>query len=728
MGRPKLTGAVLVVLLAALGPAPSLQAQEKSLPDQARADAAAGRYARAAQLYREVLQSQPDNPDALGGLADALEASGHWWDAVAPLSRLVELQPRNAARLFQLGQMRSWQKGGRAQALDLLKRPTELDPQNADFAVAYAEVLSWSAADRPEAARILRGVIAAHPDHVEARRLWARVLARQHERDPAMAVLEPLTRRPNAEAEDFWTLGQVEEASGNMQAATAAYRQAFERNPSHLVSLVRLAQILSWYEATRPEAAQLFERGLQLDPHNVTLLLGYAEMLSWKPATRAQAMIDYDRVLAQDPSSASALAGKAQLLAWSARSAEAMALYDKALSLDPANLAALRGKAEILNWRGRNAEALSLLEHAHNLAPGDSATLVEMARANYELRHYTAARAELAQVPSPTAPEMQVLRRDVNRALGTYLELGYSLRRNKRRLDDHRLEAVISAPLGASNRLSVFYRPTLYQTRQGDFNSNYYALSLDSQPSEALTTHAWVASETYPGVTPAVDGAFDVRYRVRPSFELQMGFERELVEESRVSTRGTEADGIFVGRVHSNLGSIGASYSSTAHHYDLSLTYSDGIYTGHNIASNRRWSLDGNAGYSVHSYQPYLRIGYGVTYLSFDHDADFQPGEASPRVTGGYFSPTRYLLNYGSIFLSHELRRQVKWDAGGTLGAQNAETSTQPFANTQFASTFSTHLTWNINDHNDVRIGYNFLNVFNAFRRNLFQVTWRHYF
>ena len=728
MGRLKFRLCATVAIVTALCLSSARAAQQKSLLEQARVEAAAGRFDRASELYRKVLQVQPDNTDALGGLADALEATGRWREAISSLARLVELEPNNAARLFQLGRMKSWQEGERAHALELLKRAAELQPDNPDYQVGYVEVLSWSADQRGEALGILRAVLARHPTHADGRRLLARILGWQKKRDAALALLEPLIQRANSEAEDFWALGQVEEASDQTEAAASAYRQALERNPNHLASIARLAEILSWSAATRPEAARLFEHGLQLDLGNEALLVAYAEMLSWNRASRPRAMKYYEQVLAKNPTNPRALTGEAQLLAWNGRSNEAWALYEKVLSLDPSNGAALRGKAEILNWRGQHATALDLLSRARASAPDDSRTLLELARANYGLRHYVEAQSDLAQAKGATGPGFEELRRGINQALGTYTELGYGLRRNRRRLDYDRFEALVSTPLGAANRVSLLYRPTLYRAQQRDFNSNYYALSLDSQPSEKISVHAKIAGENYPGAPPQADGALNVRYQVRPSFELEAGFQRRTVEDTLLSTRGEETNGLFLGQVRSNLGSIGGTYTNREHHYDISLTYTDGVYTGRNLDTNRRWGVDANIGKSLHSYQPYLRIAYGFTYLSFGHDADFQPGAAPPRVTGGYFSPLRYFLNSGSIYLSHELGRRVKWDAGGTLGVQNAETTTSALSDARFASSFSTHLVWSVNAQNDVRIGYDFLNVFNAFRRNLLRVTWRHYF
>jgi tetratricopeptide (TPR) repeat protein len=618
--------AVLVLGLCFLLSARASARPQNSTLDEARAQAASGNLDRATQLFQQVLRQDPNNVPALQGLTDALVAQGHWRAAVDPLQHLDNLQPNDPARVFQLGQMESWQPGHREQALALLKHANELDPSNLQYQKYYAQVLSWNA-------------------------------------------------------------------------------------------------------STRPEAVKIFQQGLRESPNDMELIFAYAEILSWNRATRPQAMDCYKKVLSQDPHNTRALAGEAQLLSWGGHSSQAMDIYSQILTQEPTNVAALRGEAQIYGWRGDYRQALQLAQQAHALDSSDSATTLELAQAEYDMGHFAEARNDLAQVQSIDTADYTELKREVDHALGTYVELGYSLRRDGELLDFDSADAIVSTPLGSENRLSALYQPFRYRTTGGDFSSNYYALMLDSQPSDAVTTHMQVAGRTYPGVPGQIEGAFDANFTVRPSFKLQLGFDRESDQETLVSTLGADDLGVFVGQVETNLASIGGSYSNSQHHYDASLTYTDGVYTGQNLASNRRWSFDGNLGKSIRGDHPYIRIGYGFTYLSFDHDAEFVPGDGMPpRITGGYYSPTEYLLNYGQILFSGNFGRHVKWDLGGFAGAQNAQTFFNSFSTPQFASTFSTHLTWSMTTSDELRLGYDYLNTFNAFHRHYFSVSWRHYF
>ena len=579
------------------------------------------------------------------------------------------------------------------------------------------------------ATQLFQQVLDSDPNNVAALSGLSNALVATGRWRDALPVLQRLDQLQPNDANRLFQLGQMESWEGHRSEALTLLSHSTQIDPSNVQHQEYYAEVLSWNETTRPQAAKVFQHALQLAPNDLNLLISYAEMLSWNSATRAQSMEYYKKVLAQDPHNTRALVGEAQLLSWTGHSADAMQIYSQVLSQDPNNVAALRGEAQIVGWRGDHRQALNLAQQAHALDSSDAAATLELAQAQYDLGHYSEARNGLAQVKGIDTPDYIQLKHNVDHALGSYLELGYAMRRDGKRLDYDAADALISTPLGTANRLTAMYQPQLYRTTVRNFNSNYYALMLDSQLSESITTHAQVAGRTYPGVPSQMEGSFDVSFMLRPSFKLQVGFERAADQENLVSSLGANVSGVFVGQVESNLASVGGSYSNSAHHYDLSLTYTDGIYTGENLASNRRWSVDGNIGKSIRGGHPYIRAAYGFTYLSFDHDAEFQPGDGQPpRITGGYYSPTRFLLNYAQLTFSGNFGARAKWDFGGFAGAQNAETAFTSFSDPQLASTFTAHFTVEASASNEFRFGYDYLNTFNAFHRHLFLATWRHYF
>src|SRR5262249_9593151 len=226
-------------------------------------------------------------------------------------------------------------------------------------------------------------------------------------------------------------IGDDGSSGGDQEARAKAIAQLQEivaAHPEDTSERVRLAQMLSCNSATRPQALQVFDQGLQREPETVELLVGAAEVLSWHGATRPEALARYDRALKLNPDEPRALNGKAQLLAWQGRTPEALRLYEQVLTKDPKNAAALRGKAEILNWRGRYTEARDLAETAHGIAPTDEAAELELARANVGLQNFTAASQAISRVSGTQNPEFNDIRDEIHRGRGTYLDLGYAFR------------------------------------------------------------------------------------------------------------------------------------------------------------------------------------------------------------------------------------------------------------------------------------------------------------
>ena len=75
-----------------------LWAQDVPLLEQARRERDANHYARATELYREVLRTQGESAPVLAELSDVLEAQGHWQETEAPSKALPPTLPPNAAR------------------------------------------------------------------------------------------------------------------------------------------------------------------------------------------------------------------------------------------------------------------------------------------------------------------------------------------------------------------------------------------------------------------------------------------------------------------------------------------------------------------------------------------------------------------------------------------------------------------------------------------------------
>jgi tetratricopeptide (TPR) repeat protein len=626
--------------------------------------------------------------------AAAAAAAGRTDEAIRGYQAVLEREPENAEAMSALGRLLE-SRGRWHEAVPVLEKLVKLQPQNSAALYQLGSMKSWLPDQRKQALDLLNRACETSGHNPEYCGAYAEVLS--------------------------WN-------EDSRVQAIAQLRQTVAAHPEAASARLRLAEMLSWNTSTRVEAIKLFNQGLEHDPNNVELLIASAQVLSWNHETRLEALARYNRVLQQNPDEPRALNGKAQLLAWQSRTAEALELYQRVLAKDPHNPAALRGKAEILNWKGRYSEARGLAQEAHTLAPSDANADLELARADIGLHRFVEARDAISGVGTQTAPGLDETRQEIHRGLGTYLELGYVTRREQDLEFDRPTVTLSTAATGVS-RLSFTYMPSFYSAPGQGFNANYFQTTLDSGLSDRVTTHVQGGVETFDNAAVNWDGAAEVRFKPVSSTLLKFGFQRAPIEESFLSTRGENVSGLgFAGQVHSNLADVGVNYYNNHYKFDVSLDYYDGVYTGSNLDSNRRYSIEGQIGEAVHSDLPYVRVAYGVTYLSFAHDADLQTGQPITRQTGGYFSPTQFLLNQGMLNISHRFSPRVEWAATGAAGVQNVGSNTATFSNSQFASSFETHLRWRVSPVNELMFGYEYLNVYNAFQRNLYRFAWRHYF
>lgn len=626
--------------------------------------------------------------------ASAEADAGRADDAIRDYQAVLVREPENTQAMPALARLLE-SRGRWHDAIPVLEKLLKLQPQNAEAVYQLGTMKSWLPDQRPRALDLLSRACEIS----------------NHNPEYCSGYAEALSW--NAD-----TRGQ----------AIAQLRQIVAAHPEAASARLRLAEMLSWNTATRVEAIRLFNQGLERDPNNVELLVASAQVLAWNHETRTEALDRYNRVLHQNPDEPRALNGKAQLLAWQGRTGEALELYRRVLAKDPKNPTAMRGEAEILNWKGHYSEARGLALQARTLAPADANADLELARADVGLHRFAEAREALSNVNDQTVPGLNETRQEVHRGLGTYLELGYATRREQDLEFDRPMITVSTAATGVS-RLSFTYMPTLYSAPGQSFNANYIQTTLDSGISDRVTTHVQGGVETFDNAAINWDAAFEARFKPVPSTLLKFGFQRAPIEESFLSTRGENVPALgFAGQVHSNLADLGVNYYNNHYRFDVSLDYYDGVYTGSNLNNNRRYSMEGQIGEAVHTDLPYVRLAYGVTYLSFAHDADIQTGQPITRQTGGYFSPTQFLLNQGMLNISHRFSPRVEWAATGAAGVQNVGNLTSNFSNTQFASSFETHVRWRLSPVNEMMLGYEYLNVYNAFQRNLYRFAWRHYF
>ena len=189
-----------------------------------------GNLAQAEQLYRQVLEVEPDNGNALSFLGALAYQAGRLEEAAGFYRRAVELKPNSAAVHHSLGNVLH-ALGQTEQANAAFRRATECDPNHAEAHFNLGNGL-FDQNRLAEAAASYRRALAIRPHNPDALCNLGNVLEAQGELDEAVAAYRnALVLRPDL-AHVHNNLGNILKERGLTVEAAASYRRALAINPA----------------------------------------------------------------------------------------------------------------------------------------------------------------------------------------------------------------------------------------------------------------------------------------------------------------------------------------------------------------------------------------------------------------------------------------------------------------------------------------------------------------
>jgi protein O-GlcNAc transferase len=295
----------------------------------------AGRLSDADSLYRRVLDQQPDNVDAIQGLAVLCHQLGRPEETLALFRRAITLDPNSRVADRQLGRLLE-QRGDSEGAAICYRRAVSLAPDDAWSHLALGNALLTQGAVA-EASASYQRALAIRPDLAEAHNNLGEALRRMGRLSEAVAACErALVLRPEL-GEAHNNLGNALRQEGRLEPAISHYQQALRLKPD-------------WPEVHNNLAIALQEQG------------------------RAEEAVEhYERALLLNSGLAEVHQNLGSALAQSGRTVEAITSLRRALALKPdypealVQVAHLNG--ELCDWRHREAETSQVL-NLMRLHPG----------------------------------------------------------------------------------------------------------------------------------------------------------------------------------------------------------------------------------------------------------------------------------------------------------------------------------------------------------------------
>jgi tetratricopeptide (TPR) repeat protein len=397
---------LLVLALLVAGSAPSQTAGGVDiLLAKARSLELRGRIDLAAQNWRKVLLVDPNQTEALAGLARSAKENGQADEERSYLDRLRRINPRDPqieavakVRVFTPEERNRLDEAGR---LAMEHKPDEAikvyrevlggqQPPPGKWAEPFYETEAASTGGKETAVSQLRQLCAANPDQEEYR-VWLAIV---------------LTHDPKTRMDGLRMFESIKDP-GTVEQARVQWRQALlweKENPDALTPIEAYLQHYS--DPDLQSIAAGFHAKQQEDLASADNERGFKALRS-KDLETAEA--SFTKVLRQSPNNASAITGLGYVRLDQEKFSEALSLFDHARSLAPQRQDVRDGYEAARFWlaieRGAAAQqqnqsdaAVMAYKEALTLRPKDNGALLGMANTLVGERRFAEAAPRFQQV------------------------------------------------------------------------------------------------------------------------------------------------------------------------------------------------------------------------------------------------------------------------------------------------------------------------------------------
>src|SRR5262252_718111 len=446
---------------------------------KARSLEARGRTDLAAENWRQVLLVNPNQPEALAGLARVAKENGNTEEQHAYLDRLRKVNPKDPEiaaienmHVITLDERKRLEEAGR---LTMEHKPEEAmkiyheilgdEPPPGKWAGPFYETEAATASGRSKAIFQLRQVCARNPNN-EISRLWLALV---------------LTYDPKTRMEGFRLMESIQDP-GAAEQARGPWRQALlweKENPAALKALDAYLQRYPDPELQPIQAALRVKEERAISDANKEH--GFQALRNKDMGTAQE---KFEEVLRRSPNDLNAIAGLAFVRLNQKRFTEALSLFDRARAAAPQRTDLREGYDTARFWlamqrgsvalqQNQSDTAIAAYREALAIRPQDNQAMLAVAQAMVHEKRYGEAESEFNQVLSRTPANAEAM-----------AGLGF-IRLNQQKFDD------AEKLLGGALRLS----PGRKDLDEGYRNAKYLGVmkrggdaAAQNRTTEAITT------------------------------------------------------------------------------------------------------------------------------------------------------------------------------------------------------------------------------------------------
>jgi tetratricopeptide (TPR) repeat protein len=353
-------------------------------------------HQEATSIYLRLREENPEDLDALTGLARLQVAKQEFAEALKNYEQLLKVRPQDLA--FQLEYARLLARLNRHE--EAAAHLNQIAGASPDFYSAKLELARVQAhlghiAQAEEQLRVLAQnsklslelkkevhaiyrELLAQRDDLPLRRQYAQAFSQDKRTlDLSIAEYREILKSGRADQNDRLALARVLSWNKNYEEALGLYRELSASDPSSQAILAEMADILRW-AGRYSEAIAIINRQLDLQPQSVEYKLAKARILN-DTKNYDESMRLYQEVIQANPNQPAIRLEYARTLNWSGKSEQACKEYEQIVALTPSAEVYLE-YARALTIQHRYAESNRIYRKLLEERPDDRAIRLEYAQ------------------------------------------------------------------------------------------------------------------------------------------------------------------------------------------------------------------------------------------------------------------------------------------------------------------------------------------------------------
>ncbi|MEO5338915.1 MAG: tetratricopeptide repeat protein [Magnetococcus sp. MYC-9] len=334
----------------------------------------AGQLQAAELLYRQVLQIQPDHPDALHLQGFIFHQRGQQELAAEWIGKAVAIAPDRPIFLNNLGIVYA-ALGKQGEAIDCYKRALAIQPE---FYMALGN-LGGALADRGQRAEAIdcfQKALAVQPNSSEIHNSLGNVLLRSGRFDEAIASYQRAIAIQPDNAGYYNGMGTALRDQGRLVEAVACYQKGLGIDPNHYDSLNSLGSTLL-AQGKPDDAIACYQKAIGINPRHPNAYHNLGNTL--REQGRYDEALEYQKqALEINPALHQTHNSMGNTLQDQGRLDEAVACYRKALAIHPNDTDTLCNLGVILTDQKKWDESLACYRKAAELSPNKPTVQCEL--------------------------------------------------------------------------------------------------------------------------------------------------------------------------------------------------------------------------------------------------------------------------------------------------------------------------------------------------------------